>query len=82
MMLGMDGKRYKLWWFGKTDAVGDVGIMVKVVEVRRASDIMMAVVLVFLNDVLSMICGYAPQSRIFWKKYILFMIAERCVGYA
>ena len=33
-----------------------------VVEVRRVSDRMMAVVMVF-EDVLRLICGYAPQSR-------------------
>ena len=28
-MLGMKGRRYKLWWYGKCDAVGGVGVMVK-----------------------------------------------------
>ena len=42
-MLGMKGRRDKLWWSGK-DGVGGVGVMVKeelydkVVEVRRVSD--------------------------------------------
>ena len=41
---GMDGRRNKLWWSGKDDGVGGVGVMVKeefpvkVVEVRRVSD--------------------------------------------
>ena len=34
----------------------------KVVEVRRVSDIVMTVVLVFEEDVLGLICGYALQS--------------------
>ena len=43
-MLGMKGRRNKLWWSGKWDGVGGVGVMVKeelcerVVEVRRKSD--------------------------------------------
>ena len=43
-MLGMKGRRYKLWWSGKGDKVGGVGIMVKeelcemVIEVGRVSD--------------------------------------------
>ena len=43
-MLGMKGRRYKLWWFGKGDGIGGVEGMVKeelcekVVEVRRVSD--------------------------------------------
>ena len=43
-MLGVKGRRYKLWWSGKGDGVGGVGVMVKtglcekVVEVRRVSD--------------------------------------------
>ena len=28
-MLGMKGRRYKLWWSGKGDGVGGVGAMVK-----------------------------------------------------
>ena len=66
-MMGMNGRRYRLWWSGKGDRVGGVGVMVKeelcrkVVEVRRVSDIVMSVV-VFEEDVLRLICGYAPQS--------------------
>ena len=30
MMLGMRGRKYKLWWSGKGDGVCGVGIMVKV----------------------------------------------------
>ena len=43
-MLGMKGRRYKLWWSGKGDGVGVVGVMVmeelceRVVEVRGVSD--------------------------------------------
>ena len=49
-MLGMKGRRYKLWWSGKRDGVGGVGVMVKeelcekVVEVRMVSDRVMTVV--------------------------------------
>ena len=64
-MLEMRRRRYKLWWSG--DGVGCVGVMVKeqlcemVVEVRRVSDRVMTVV-VFEEDVLRLICGYALQS--------------------
>ena len=40
-MLGMKGRRYELWWSGKGDGIGGVGVMVKeercykVIEVRR-----------------------------------------------
>ena len=43
-MLWMKGRRYKLWWSGRGDGVGGVGVMVKedlcekVVEVRRISN--------------------------------------------
>ena len=43
-MLGMKGRRYKLWWSGKGDGVGGVGVIVKEelckkeLEVRRLSD--------------------------------------------
>ena len=66
MVLGSRGIRYKLWLSGKGDGVGGVGAMVeklyeKVVEVRRVSDRVMAVVLVFEEDMLRLILGYAPQ---------------------
>ena len=71
-MLEMRGSRYKLWWSGKGNGVGGVGVMVmeelceEVEEVRRVSDSVMTVV-VFEGDVLRLICGYAPQSRSFEK---------------
>ena len=43
-ILGMKGKRYKLWWSGKADGVCGVEVMVKeglykkVVEIRIGSD--------------------------------------------
>ena len=67
-ILWMKGRRYKLWWVEKGYGVGDVGVMVKeelcekVVEVRRICDGVVTVV-VFEEDVLRFICGYAPQSR-------------------
>ena len=67
-MLGMKGRRYKLWWSGKGDGVGGVGATVneelceKVLEVRRVSDRVMTLVVVFEEDVRRLICGYAPQS--------------------
>ena len=66
-MFGVKGRRYNLWWSGKWDGVGGVGAMVreelceKVVEVRRVSHGVMTFV-VFEEDVLRLICGYAPQS--------------------
>ena len=65
-MLGMKGRRYKLWWSRK-GGVGSVGVMVmeelseKVVEVRKVSDKVMTVV-VFQEDVLWFICEHAPQN--------------------
>ena len=68
MMLGMKGRRYKLWWSGTGDGFGGVGVMVKevlcekVVEVRGVGDKVMTVVVDFEEDVLRFNCGYAPQS--------------------
>ena len=67
-MLGVKGRTYKLWWSGKGDEI-DVGVMVKeelcgkVVEVRRVSDRVMTVVVVFEEDVQRLICGYATQCE-------------------
>ena len=50
-MLGMKGRRSKLWWSGKGDGAGIVGVMVKeeLCEkvVRRVSDRVMTVAVVF-----------------------------------
>ena len=64
-MLGMDGRRYKLWLCGKGDEVGSVGVMVmeelcEMVKERR--DSVMALVLGFGEDMEKMNCGYSPQS--------------------
>ena len=66
-MLWMKVRRYKLWWSVKGDGVGGVGVMVKelcekVIEVRRVSDRVKTVVVVLEENVLRLICGYAPQS--------------------
>ena len=43
-MLGMNRKRYKLWWSGKGDGVGGMGVMMQgcvcenAVKVRMVSD--------------------------------------------
>ena len=64
----MKERRYKLWWSGKGDGVGGVGaiakeeLRVKVVEVKRVSDRVMTLVVVFEENVLRLICGNAPQS--------------------
>ena len=58
----MVGMRYELLWSGKGYGIGSVGIMVKVAEVRKVSDIVMAVMMVFEVDVLRLICDYAPQG--------------------
>ena len=61
-MLEMKGMRYKLWWSGKVNVVGGVGVMEeelseKVAEARMVSDRVITVVVVLEWDVLSLICG-------------------------
>ena len=64
----MKGRGYELWWSGKGAGAGGVGVMVKnglcekVVELRGVSDRVMIHVIVFEEDMLRLICGYAPQS--------------------
>ena len=67
--VGTSGQRYKLWWLGKDAGSGGVGILVKeeipgnVVEVRRKSNRVMAIVLTLGREVMQIICAYGPQSR-------------------
>ena len=66
---GVKGKRYKLWWCGNDDKTGGVGILVKeelcenVVEIRRRCDRVMAIGLVFEEEVVRVICAYGSQRR-------------------
>ncbi|ESN95833.1 hypothetical protein HELRODRAFT_179020 [Helobdella robusta] len=59
--------RYKLWWKGD-DGTGGVGVMVreelveKVLEVRRRSNGVIVVVMVFGKVIVRVISGYAPQQ--------------------
>ena len=82
-MLGMKGRRYKLWWSGKGDGVGCVGVMVieelceKVVEVGRVSDRVMTVV-VFEEGVLKLISGYDLQSGSSLKEKQCFYNGLKC----
>ena len=82
----MNGRRYKLWWSGKGDGVDGVGVMVKeelcelVVEVRKVSDGVMTVVVVVEEDVLRLICGYAPQSGRSFEEKLYFMMSCKVSG--
>ncbi|ESN90212.1 hypothetical protein HELRODRAFT_182709 [Helobdella robusta] len=64
---GVGGGRYKLWWKGD-DGTGGVGVMVreelveKVLEVRRRSNGVIVVVMVFGKVIVRVISGYAPQQ--------------------
>ena len=66
MMLGMKGRRYKLWWSLKGDK--------KLVRARKASDKVMTVVVIF-KEVLRLICGYSPQSGRSLEENIPFMMS-------
>ena len=64
---GVKGRRNKLWWCENDDKTGGVGILVKelcenVVEARRRCDRVKAIGLVFGEEVVRVICAYAPQS--------------------
>ena len=83
-MLAMIVMRYKLWWSGIGDGVGGAGVMLKeelceeVVDVRRVSDRVMTLAVVFEEDVLRLICGYAPQSGRCFEDKLLFYDELKC----
>ena len=66
---GVKRRRYKLWWCGNDNKTGGVGILVKkelcenVVEVRKTCGRVMAIASVFAEEVVRIICAYAPQSE-------------------
>ena len=66
--VGTSGRRYKLWWSANDAGFGRVEILVKeeisgnVVEVRRKSGRVMAIVLTLGREVMRVICAYRPLS--------------------
>ena len=85
-MLGMNGRTYKLWWSGKGDGIGGVGVLEKeqlcemVVEVRKVSDRVMTFVVIFEDFVLRLICGYALQSGRSLEEKSLFTTSRNASG--
>ena len=74
-MLGMKERRYRLWWSGKGYEVCGVGVMVKeelCEKVLEVSDRVMTVA-VFEENVLTLNCGYAPQSGRSLEEKIVFL---------
>ena len=67
--VGAKGRRYKLWWSGHNDGMSGVGILVyrevgdKVVKVRKKSDRVMAMALVFEEEVTRVISACKSQAR-------------------
>ena len=65
--IGLQGRRYELWWSGNQEGYGGEGLLVKeelfhnVVEVRRVNDRVMSLAIV-LEEVMRVVCAYAPQS--------------------
>ena len=51
-LIGLQGRRYKLWWSGNKEGYGGVGVLVKeelcdnVVDVRRVNDRVMSLAIV------------------------------------
>ena len=76
--VGTSERRYKLWWTGNDAGFGGVGILVKeeiarnVVEIRRKSDRVMAIVLTLDREVMRIICAYGPQKRETRRRESLF----------
>ena len=68
LVLGVEERRYKLWWSGNDVGKSGVGILVKdelcesVVEIRK-SDKMMKMCLKVGEEMIRVICVYATQSE-------------------
>ena len=56
-----------MWWSVNEEGYGGVGVLVKeeqhdkVVEVRRVNDGVMSLAIVLVEEVLRVVCAYAPQ---------------------
>ena len=66
---GVKGRRYKLWWCGNHDKTGGVGTSIReelcenVVEVRRRCERVMAIGLVFEEEVVKIICAFMHNNE-------------------
>ena len=57
-----------MWWSGNQEGCGGVGVLVKeelydkFIEDRRVNDRVISLVIVFEEEVLRVVCAYAPPS--------------------
>ena len=64
-LIGVQGRRYKLWWSGNKEGCSGLGVLAKeklydkVAEVRRVSVRVMSLAIVTEGEV---VCAYAPQG--------------------
>ena len=85
--VGVRGRKYKLWCSGNNDGIDGVGILVKeelcekVVEIQIKSDKVMAMVMVFEEEeVISVICAYAPRLENQIARKINFIMTWQVSG--
>ena len=74
LFFSVKGRRYKLWWCGNDDKTGGEGILVKeepcenVVEVGRRCDRVMAIELVFGEEVVRVLMHHKVESQMLRRR--------------
>ena len=77
-LIGLQGRKYKLWWSGNQEGYGGVDVQVKeelcdkVVEVRNVNYRVRYLTIV-LEEVVRVVCTYAPQSG---KSFVLISLMK------
>ena len=67
-LIGLQGRKYKLWWSGNQEGCGGVEVLIKgelydkVIDVRRVDDRVMSLVIVLEEEVVRVVWACAPQS--------------------
>ena len=62
-VIGLQGRRYELWWSGNQEGCGGVGVLVrvelynKVVDVRRVNDRVISPAIVSEEEVVRVVCS-------------------------
>ena len=78
-LIGVQGRRYKLWWSGNYEGHGGVGVLVKeelydkVVEVRKVNYRVMSLAIVLEDEVEIVVLAYAPQGSKSMKEIEFFL---------
>ena len=78
-LIGLQGRKYKLWRSGNQEWYGGVGVLAteelndKAIAVRRVNVRVMSLAIVLEEELLRVVCEYAPKCGKSIEEKVIFM---------